>query len=401
MKLAVVGSGPSALMFADCLTVAGVDVSIFEKRKGAAWKLYVAGSSGLNITNSLSLTKFAERYSEPSEFWKNCLNNFGPQDWIQFIEKNLKLGTFLGTSGRYFVETMHAAKLVKNWRRRLESSGVKFHFDHECVDFSQDASGIELKFRDQASQNFDAVCFALGGASWEAQENPLRWPSMFTNKGIAFSPFSPSNTGYEVAWTPAFLKEAEGKPIKNIKFSSSRGELRGDLIVTSYGLEGTPVYTLGEVGQVFVDLKPDLSEEELLKKLKSIRENLSPIRRVYKMLNLSVAAKALIFYFAGDENLESLESIVKVIKTFPLKLLQERPLTESISSKGGILWSELDDSLMLKKQKNIYCIGEMLNWDAPTGGFLIQGCVSLGVWCAQKLLESKASPYSQPLREPE
>ena len=389
MKFAVVGSGPAALMFADTLALAGIKVHIFEKRKGAAWKLFVAGSSGLNITNSLPLTPFAERYSEPHEFWEECLKVFGPKEWIQFIEKTLDLGTFLGTSGRYFVETMHAAKLVRNWKRRLESLGVQFLFDHECVDFSSKESRIELNFSSQDSQSFDAVCFALGGASWEAQETPLRWPVLFTKKNIGFRAFTACNSGFELAWTEAFLKEAEGKPLKNISFYSSKGELRGDLIVTSYGLEGTPIYTLGEVGRVFLDLKPDLSEAVILKKLSTVKENLSPLRRINKVLNLGLATKALLFHFAGTDNLENLEKLVRILKRFPLELLRERPLTESISSKGGILWSELDESLMLKKHKNVYCIGEMLNWDAPTGGFLIQGCVSQGFWCAQKILSSK------------
>ncbi len=263
--------------------------------------------------------------------------------------------------------------------------GLQFFFNHECSDFDQSSGAIQLSFRDQLTQNFDAVGFALGGGSWETEEIPLRWPTFFTSKGLQWRPFVPSNVGYELAWTPAFLKEAEGKALKNIKFSNRRGEQRGDLMVTSYGLEGTPIYSLGEIGSIFIDLKPDLSEQVLLQKLSSLQENLSPLRRANKVLRLGAVAKALLFHFGG-EAVQSLGGLVAVIKKFPLELLRARPLTEAISSKGGICWTELDESLALKQYPHVYCLGEMVNWDAPTGGFLIQACVSQGVWCAQHML---------------
>ncbi len=385
IKIAILGSGPSALMCADHLASAGANVTVFEKRKGIAWKLYVAGSSGLNITNSLPLEEFAQRYSASKNFWKSALRYFGPQEWIGFIENDLGLGTFLGTSGRYFVETMHAAKLIRNWRKRLESKGVGFAFDHECVDFAKVDTKVRIDFSNQPSQSWDAVVFALGGASWE--QSPVQWPQFFVQKGISFSTFAPSNTGYELAWTQAFLNEAEAKPIKNIRLRSSRGDMLGDLVITSYGLEGTPVYTLGEVGTLSLDLKPDLSEKELVQKLSSVRENLSPMRRVSKKISLSVGAKALLFHFTPDDVRNDIHKLAHFIKNVPLNFLRPRPLSESISAKGGIRWDELDDGLQLRKFPNVYCIGEMVDWDAPTGGFLIQGSVTQGAWCAQEILK--------------
>ncbi len=380
-QVAIIGSGPAGLMAADVLASQNYKVCIYEKRKRAAWKLYVAGSSGLNITNSLDISTFLSHYTGPQEFWKKCLENFSPQDWIQFIEKKLGLGTFLGTSGRYFVETMHAAKLIRVWKKRLEDLGVQFFFDHECVDFKiKKTSEIELFFSNQFSHTYHSAYFALGGASWEKEF--IKWPSMFISKGIQFTEFKASNTGYEVEWQEDFLKESEGKPLKNILFKSSRGERKGDLVVTSYGLEGTPIYFFGECGVVDIDLKPDLSEEEIYKKLSSSKENLSAMRRVKKYLNLCEASLSLLFHYASTKDLKELSHF---IKNFPLRLKQPRPLSESISSQGGIAWSEVDEHLMLHKFPNVYCLGEMLDWDAPTGGFLIQACVSQGAWVTQNL----------------
>jgi len=387
MRIAVVGSGPAALMAADRLALAGIEVCVFEKRPGLAWKLYVAGSSGLNITNGLPTPEFVKRYSGPEAFWSDCLTNFGPSHWLQFIESHLQIGTFLGTSGRYFVETMHAAKLVRSWRRRLEDLKVRFHCNSECTGFQIEGNAIKLLFSEGPAEYFDRVCFALGGASWEAKEIPLRWPDFFKAKGLGFREFSPANTGYELAWPASFLREVEGQPLKNILFTSPRGAMRGDLVITSYGLEGTPIYTFGALGPVTLDLKPDLSANEIQAKLKKTRENLAPLRRASKLLKLNPAARALLFHCGGDAA-QSLDGIVGLLKNFPLELIKQRPLTEAISSSGGILWTELDPALMLKSYPNIYCIGEMLDWEAPTGGFLIQGCVSQGAWCAQNILDS-------------
>ena len=374
-QIAIIGSGPAGLMAADVLASQNYEVRIYEKRKRAAWKLYIAGSSGLNITNNLDMQTFLSHYTGPHEFWKRCLINFSPHDWIQFIEKKLGLGTFLGTSGRYFLETMHAAKLIRVWKKRLEDLGVQFFFDHECVNFENQNSQVELFFSNKKSHLYSSVYFALGGASWEKTE--IRWPSMFISKGISFSEFKASNTGYEVVWKEGFIKESEAKPLKNILLKSSKGERKGDLVVTSYGLEGTPVYFFGEIGMITLDLKPDLSEAEIYKKLSSSKENLSTIRRVKKYLNLCEASNSLIFHYTSTKDLRKLAHI---IKNFPLEFKNPRPLSESISSKGGIAWSEVDEDLMLRKFPNVYCLGEMLDWDAPTGGFLIQACVSHGAW---------------------
>jgi uncharacterized flavoprotein (TIGR03862 family) len=371
-------------MAADGLAQAGHDVTLFEKRKGLSWKLYIAGGSGLNISNSLPLDLFAKHYTGPANHWKTCLEAFGPKDWLQFIEEKLGIGTFLGTSQRYFVETMHAALLVRNWKRRLEELGVMIRLNTLCTDFRPMNQGWELLSQDASLGSFDALVFALGGGSYEKAEE-LRWPTMFTTKGISFQPFAPSNTGFEVAWPEAFLKEAEGQPIKNILFRSARGERKGDLVITRYGLEGTPIYFAGVSGLVHLDLKPDLSAEQIIERLQKTRENLSPMRRAQKFLQLSPGSKALLFHMTKAEATREIRTLAHLIKDFPLQLERPRPLSESISSSGGLLWENFDENLMLKSHPGIYCAGEMLDWDAPTGGFLIQACISQGHWISQHL----------------
>jgi uncharacterized flavoprotein (TIGR03862 family) len=383
-RIAVIGSGPAGLMAADGLASAGHAVTLFEKRKGLSWKLYIAGGSGLNISNSLPLDSFAKHYTGPAAHWHDCLQAFGPQAWLQFIEEKLGIGTFLGTSQRYFVETMHAALLVRNWKRRLEGLGVTITLNTAITDFRQDEAGWELWSEEQSQGTFDALVFALGGGSYE-KEGGLSWPTMFTNKGLVFKPFEPSNTGFEVAWPAAFLQEAEGEPVKNIRLSSSRGERKGDLVITQYGLEGTPIYFVGMKGLVHLDLKPDLTLEQIIQRLQKTRENLSPMRRAQKLLQLNKGSRALLFHMAPADAIRDVPGLAQLIKKFPLHLEQPRPLSESISASGGLGWENFDDKLMLKSLPGVYCAGEMIDWDAPTGGFLIQACIAQGHWISRQL----------------
>ena len=377
LKAAVIGSGPAGLMAAWQLAVSGSDVTIYDKRNGAGWKLFVAGASGLNISNNLPLDEFRAAYTGPPALWERMLSNFSPDDWLAFIHE-LGQETFEGTSGRFFVSNMNATLLVREWKRRLSDHSVKWTMNKECTDFSLSPAGVQLTFGDGTATTFDRVCFALGGGSYEPLEKPLRWPSFFVKKGLSYNSFEAANVGFRVAWSPAFLAEAEGKPIKDVRVTTTRGNRQGDLMVTSYGLEGTPVYTVGVEGPATIDLQPNLTEEQIVTKLAAVRENLAPIRRVKRNLNLSPAAQALIFHHGNAEQRESIEGMARLIKNFSLRLDAPQSIDEAISSRGGIAWQELDDRLMLRRFPGVYLAGEMIDWEAPTGGFLIQGCVSMG-----------------------
>jgi uncharacterized flavoprotein (TIGR03862 family) len=381
-KVAVIGSGPAGLMAASVLANAGVAVTIFERRKAAGRKLLIAGSSGLNISYDCTEEELFRHYRvldhAPETFFKNVFQVFSRRDWIAFVE-GLGLETFCGTSRRYFVREMKASGLLKAWIEKLKSSGVEFEFDHELTDFH----GTSLQFGEERRE-FDAICFALGGGSWDTH---VRWPDIFSAKGIVITPFAPSNTGFGVAWPEAFLKEAEGLPLKNVELKTSRGVRRGELTVTEYGLEGTPIYAIGASEVVSLDLKPDLETDVIRKKLTSRRgENLAPLRKIKQELKLCEGSQALLFHLTPSERRGDLEYLISRIKNFPIELLPPRPLSEAISSSGGLALDELTDGLMLKKAPGVFAAGEMLDWDAPTGGFLIQGSVSLGALAGRTIV---------------
>ncbi|MCC7441397.1 MAG: TIGR03862 family flavoprotein [Bdellovibrionales bacterium] len=391
-SIGVVGTGPAGLMAADVLAEAGVDVTLFDKRSSPGRKLLVAGSSGLNVTNAVPLDEFVAQYTGPAEHWNSVIGGFTPKNWLRHIENKLGTPTFLGTSGRYFVEDMKAASLLRAWTDRLHELAVHFEYGLECIGVESKGGRVTLTMRSAAGDephDFDAVCFALGGGSWEPKEDPLRWPALFRERGVEFEAFRPANAGYRVAWSEAFLKEAEGQPLKGVVLTTPKGSRKADAMVTRYGIEGTPVYFVGVTGPATLDLQPDLSDAKLLERLRAVKENLSPIRRVKKQLHLCPAALALIFHHTPKEVLEDrgLERLVARIKAFPLELLGPQPLAEAISSGGGIRFSELDPALMLHKLPGVFAAGEMLDWEAPTGGFLIQGCVSEGVAAARGILK--------------
>jgi uncharacterized flavoprotein (TIGR03862 family) len=392
-KIAIIGSGPAGLMAATQLALSSkastLEIHLFEKRAGYGRKLLIAGSSGLNISHEHSIIDFSSHYEGwDAEYWKKMLTSFGPKEWISFIETKLGMETFLGTSNRYFVKEMKASNLLKKWIQFLEENGVRLHSQSELSDFKLINGKISLTFNvnETTTQEFDRAAFFLGGGSWE-DEIPS-WFSLFRNKKIKMIPFEPSNVGFEVAWSEKFLKEAEGKPLKKIELQTTRGEKMGELVITNYGLEGTPIYFCGIKGTAFLDLKPDLTEEQILNKLLSMKENFSPMRRVKHQLGLCEASESLLFHHSTADAKTDLKLLVSLVKKFPLELLNPRSLSESISSKGGVSLDEISPSLELKKFQGIFCGGEMLDWDAPTGGFLIQACVSQGAAIAKSLLST-------------
>jgi uncharacterized flavoprotein (TIGR03862 family) len=386
--VAVVGGGPAGLMAADVLASSGHRVTVFEKRPGPARKLFIAGSSGLNVSNSLPLDAFAAHYrsdddarrspAEQDRFWRQLLADFSPKAWLAFLEEGLGQRTFEGTSGRYFVESMHAGGMIRAWRRRLTELGVAWSFGSELVGFAREGAKWRLSFAAGDPVVVDALCLALGGGSYEPEEKPLRWPRILLDHGLAFSPLVAANVGLEVAWSEALVKEADGQPLKNVTLTTRRGKRSGDLVVTSYGLEGTPVYFVGQVGDATLDLKPDLSYEQVVARLEKVTENLAPLRRAKKALNLSPAALALLYHYAKASEVRLPKALAALVKAMPLRFERSRPIDEAISTAGGLGMGELNDDLMIEACPGVFAAGEMLDWDAPTGGFLLQACAAQG-----------------------
>lgn len=374
------GTGPAGLMAAHVAVEAGLRVRVFEKRPSAGRKLLIAGSSGLNVTFDGTVDEIVAAYTAEGGRMRPIIEAFPPSAWLAFIEA-LGVRTFKGTSRRWFVEGMKAPPLLGAWVRALRARGVAFEFDRSCSGFSSSDEGVCLAFAEGARWSGAAAVLCLGGGSWEKQPSPV--PALFERAGIAFEPFRASNAGFRVAWPPALLDEAEGRPVKNVLVTSSRGTRAGDLVITSYGLEGTPIYAVGEIETVRVDLKPDLSLEEVCRRLASPRENLSPMRSARRTLRLGEGALALLFHLAPARARTDREALAASVKALPVALLARQPLEECISSAGGVRWEETDPTLMLRRQPGVFVAGEVIDWDAPTGGFLVQGCVSTGWWAGR------------------
>jgi hypothetical protein len=288
---------------------------------------------------------------------------------------------FVGTSGRVFPMTKQAAPLLRRWIARLRQQGVSFRARHELAGFERGANGhwmVTLTTPTGATTiEAQALIFALGGASWPQTGSDGGWVKIFEEAGIRVTPLQPANCGYEVAWPSSFLADAEGLPLKNIVVRAGGESVAGELLITKYGLEGGAIYQLGRTlramkrPEIVIDLKPTFSADELVSK-KSIRA-----------WRLGPAAAALLKL---REPHASTEATAALAKAYPLTLKGPRPIEEAISTAGGVSWDELDDRLMVRSCPGLFCAGEMIDWDAPTGGYLLQGCISTGTCAARGAL---------------
>lgn len=323
-----------------------------------------------------------QRYSgKTPEFWRGVLEVFDAGDLREWA---LQLGfeTFATKSGRVYLKDLKAAGLLRRWVARLREAGVFFQMSHRLVDFSYERT-FQLSFENGVRAEADAVILALGGATWPETGSDGRWVALLQRLGLATSPLAPANCGWEHDWSAEILAAAEGKPIKNIRVTAGEKSASGELILTRYGLEGGPLYALGSTLRVMdspaisIDLKPAHTVEQLVAKMESVRRNFaSEARQRWK---LGDAAHALL---AGREWNDA-TALSREAKNCVIPLKGPRPLAEAISSAGGLRWEEIDDHLMAKKIPGLFFAGEMIDWEAPTGGFLIQGCYSTATLAAR------------------
>ena len=344
----------------------------------------MAGKGGFNITNAEPLESFATRYlgpGQPPDFWRSTLAQFD-NTAIRGWAARLDVGTFVTKSGRVYPKALKAAPLLRRWISRLRRQGVSFTMNHRLVGITP-GSPHELTFATPGGPETitaDAVILALGGGSWPQTGSDGSWMSLFESLGIGTSPLTPANCGWELAWPAAILDEHEGEPLKNLTIRAGGQEVIGELIITRYGLEGGPLYELGpalrampEPG-ITIDFKPTFTAERLVAKMESARRNfLHEARLRWK---LPPAAGKIIDHYHGP--MESAAQLAALAKGCPLPLTGPRPLAEAISSAGGVRWSELDPGLMLHKFPGLFLAGEMIDWEAPTGGYLMQGCFATG-----------------------
>ena len=377
----IVGGGPAGLRAAEIVSAVGRRTILADHKPSVGRKFLVAGRGGLNLTHSEPVENFPARYHDTAGRWSKLLADFSPAD-LRAWAKELGVETFVGTSGRVFPETKQAAPLLRRWIARLRTQGVSFRARHELQGFARDKSGAwNVGFRTPEGERIhqaQAVIFALGGASWPQTGSDGGWVKPFKEAGIKVAPLQPANCGYEVTWPAELLAEADGLPLKNVVVRAGDESVAGELLVTKYGLEGGAIYQLGRtlraMGKpvVTLDLKPSFTVEQLIAKLGSaISGNLR--ERAASAWKLSPAAAALLR--ADEPSCSALELATRA-KNYQVVLGSPRPIDEAISTAGGVSWDELDEHLMLKSQPGLFCAGEMIDWDAPTGGYLLQGCFS-------------------------
>ena len=386
MDLAVIGGGPAGLRAAEVAALAGARVTLYEGKASVGRKFLVAGKGGLNLTHSEALEKFSSRYSGGSkeEFWTSLLSEFD-NTALRAWAKELGIETFIGTSGRIFPAQFKAAPLLRRWVERLRSLKVHFAMNHQLQGITQEDGRFLLKFsayQEIKAHSHDSVIMALGGASWPETGSDGKWTSLFEDLGIVVIPLAPANCGWEVIWHPDILTEVEALPLKNITVTAGEKTISGELLITRYGLEGGALYQLGSTirrlqqPHLTLDLKPSFSIDQLADKIRHSSGDL--LTAAISAWRLGKAASSLLRHLAPPSSLLTPTSLAAFAKALPISLLGPRPIAEAISSAGGISFSELDENLMVTRLPGLFVAGEMLDWEAPTGGYLLQGCFATG-----------------------
>ncbi len=394
--VAIVGGGPAGLLAAQRLAEAGYRVRVFEQKATVGRKFLVAGHGGFNLTNGEAAAAFAGRYGAAQAFFAQVLAYFSPTD-LRGWAADLGIATFVGTSGRVFPEAQHKpADLLRAWLRRLGELGVEINTRHRWLGFAgatglrflNEASGAELTVEPAAT------VLALGGASWPQTGSDGYWTQLLIKIGVRCQPFEPSNCGAEVAWSTFFKEKVGRAPLKNIALSCGGHTVRGELMLTTYGVEGTPVYALtpalraalasGAPAYLHLNLKPDLPPAEVRRRVARRKAGESLASFLSSAFSLKAPVPTLLRELA-DPAADLADSLLAL----PIPVAGLRPLAEAISSAGGVPFSEVNENLMLRQRPGTYLAGEMLAWEAPTGGYLLQGCMSTGAWAAKSIINAQ------------
>ena len=418
MNVVVVGAGPAGLMAAEVLATAGLSVSVYDQRRSPARKFVLAGRGGLNITHSEPLELFLDRYGSDRQFLEPAIRAFSPNDlraWSTVLGEE----TFVGSSGRVFPASFRAVPLLRSWLRRLDSLGVELHLGRTWDGWESENS---FRFTAPAVTKqgvrtvdvvpFDAAVLALGGASWPSVSSDGSWQSILRERQIHVEPLRPANSGVAVSWSPVMIERFAGMPVKNaavlvreVDDTGDVGEIsgsesgsrstatethivRGDPVITASGIEGGPIYAQSRLirnnlaaghARIALDLFPDLTEAALFERLRSRRESGSrgeSSARWLRRCGFSPVAAGLLREVTQNTLPTEPAEIAALAKEVPIRVDAMSSIDRAISTAGGVAWSEVDESFQLHRAPNVYAVGEMLDWEAPTGGYLLQACFS-------------------------
>jgi uncharacterized flavoprotein (TIGR03862 family) len=415
--VAIIGGGPAGLMAAEMLAQGGVQVDVYDAMPSVGRKFLMAGKGGMNITHAEPFDVFLTRYGTRSDQIAPLLRSFPPDALREWIH-GLGIATFVGTSNRVFPTDMKAAPLLRAWLHRLRESGVRFHARHRWVGWDEPgalrfeipgtdphpnpdgttshstkpASGQVAGYAGEGANvkiiKSDAVVLALGGGSWPQLGSDGAWVSLLSQQGVEIAPLRPSNCGFDIAWSPYFRERFVGEPLKSVAATSGEVRQQGECVITEHGIEGGLIYALsaglrdeierGGHATLHLDLLPDWSLQRVQTEVSHPRGSRSLSSHLQSRLGLKGVKANLLREVLSAEKMHDTAALARTIKALPLRLIAARPLSEAISTAGGIAFAALDEKLMLKKLPGVFCAGEMLDWEAPTGGYLLSACFASG-----------------------
>ncbi|MEX8193258.1 TIGR03862 family flavoprotein [Comamonas guangdongensis] len=406
--VAVVGAGPAGLMVAEQLAQAGLSVHVFETKASAARKFLLAGKGGLNLTHSEDFSSFVGRYGARSAELQPWLQHWGAQqlrDWV----KGLGFETFVGTSGRVFPADMKAAPLLRAWLARLRSQGVVFHMRHRWLGWAADQKPVFQHEQALLKVESKALVLATGGGSWARLGSDGAWVPLLQARGVELAPLQAANCGFDVGWSDGrapgwseiFAQRFAGQPFKSValRFEDGQGASfarQGEFVATQAGVEGSLIYAVSAMlrdciasqgrASFELDLLPQLDAERVRQEVMRPRGSRSLSSHLKSRLGLDGIKAGLLYEVLGKEGMADAQRLAATIKAVPLTVIAPRPMDEAISTAGGVRLEALDGHGMCKALSGVFCAGEMLDWEAPTGGYLLTACMSSGVQAAQGVL---------------
>jgi uncharacterized flavoprotein (TIGR03862 family) len=399
-RAAVIGGGPAGLMAAEVLSLAGVQVDLYDAKPSIGRKFLVAGKGGLNLTHSEPYDLFLTRYGERRPQLEPLLKAFGP-DEVRRWAGELGFDTFVGSSGRVFPSGLKAAPLLRAWQQRLRAAGVTFHLRHRWLGWSRDD---RLRFdtpQGEITIQTEALILALGGGSWPQLGSTGEWVPLLQGRGVPVAPMKPANCGFDVAWSDHFRTKYEGHPVKPVVLSFTGSQCihfqqQGEFVITRTGVEGSLIYAVSGAlrdeidaqgrAVVHLDLAPDWPLPRLVDKLARPRGSRTLSSHLARTVGIQGVRAGLLWEVVSRHDFDYPERLAAAIKQLPVVLIAARPLEEAISSAGGVLFEALDEHLMLRSMPGVFCAGEMLDWEAPTGGYLLTACFASGRMAGQGAL---------------